>query len=498
MQVNGSPVDLLSPIPPDVRWIATGLIAVAALVFGWWQLRRGARALIRVIKRNSFEDNLTVVAAVIATGVSATGMWKFAGDVLHLWWPLRIVLFAFIEIAIITSAVRAKRSMRENFKAGVDGIAVWVLACLTAVLSSLDAASFGEAVFRLSAPLVTAWLWERGMRLERHRLRGTSSIHWRVTPERIFVRLGLAEASDRTAGEVDTQRRLTRVALAAKRAKVLRDNGAPQRKVRSALAKLDKVMDEALAHTGLDVKMQERVRDQVAALYSTDKLMDVPADSAWVQPVEEPFTRLANETQRLNSILAAQHDAKSTIANLAMLAADATGHRLISSTIPFTPAGVNDKADERADETVDERANGVLIPSPRRPSPSATPSTPSSASVMTVERVDELPDFDIRDSSVYDLERLWSSTISSAPPSTRSEVDEQADDDAGKASKTKVMRAFWDSELAQKRYPPPIDLANHAGASRSLAAELRAQWVEELSGWPKRRAKAALRGKASA
>src|SRR5690606_42010385 len=91
------------------------------------------------------EGKLTVGAAAIAPGVSAVGMWRFAEDVLGLWWPLRVVLFAFIEVAIVTAAVRAKRSMRENYSAGVDGVAVWALASLTAVLSAMDAHSLPEA-----------------------------------------------------------------------------------------------------------------------------------------------------------------------------------------------------------------------------------------------------------------------------------------------------------------------------------------------------------------
>ncbi|MFC7582389.1 hypothetical protein ACFQYP_00260 [Nonomuraea antimicrobica] len=168
------------------------------------------------------EDVLTIVAASIATGVSAQGMWRFSGDVLGLDGLLRLLLFAFVEVAIVTSAVRARRNMRENFAAGLDGIAVWALTALTAVLSSMDARNLAEAVFRLAAPLVAAWLWERGMAIERHRIRGTSRINWRLTPERVLVWLSLAETTDRSAQEVDAHRRLTRVALSAKRAKLLR------------------------------------------------------------------------------------------------------------------------------------------------------------------------------------------------------------------------------------------------------------------------------------
>src|SRR5690606_10707183 len=240
--------------------LATAIIALltlAGLALAYVTLRAVWRALVwlfaRYVAPRPDEAVLTIVAASIATGVSAQGMWRFSGDVLALDGPLRVLLFSFIVVAIITSPSRARRNLRENFSAGIDGIAVWALTCLTAVLSSMDASSFPEAVFRLAAPLVAAWLWERGMAIERHRIRGTGRINWRLTPERLLVRLGLAEVSDRTASEVDAHRRLTRVALAAKRAKALREAGASDRKMRAALAKLDKAMDQAVEHTGLAV-----------------------------------------------------------------------------------------------------------------------------------------------------------------------------------------------------------------------------------------------------
>ncbi|WP_049570563.1 hypothetical protein [Nonomuraea sp. SBT364] len=263
------------------------LLALAGLGLAFLVLRVVWRATAWVVARyvapRPIEDLLTIVAASIATGVSAQGMWRFSGDVLGLDGPLRLLLFAFIEVAIITSAVRARRNMRENFSAGIDGIAVWALTCLTAVLSSMDARSLPEAIFRLAAPLVAAWLWERGMAIERHRIRGTGRINWRLTPERLLVRLGLAEVSDRTASEVDAHRRLTRVALAAKRAKALREGGGSERKMRAALAKLDKAMDQAVEHTGLavDQARQEALLAQIAALYNTSALIDAAPRVPW-------------------------------------------------------------------------------------------------------------------------------------------------------------------------------------------------------------------------
>ncbi|GGL27908.1 hypothetical protein GCM10014719_31770 [Planomonospora parontospora subsp. antibiotica] len=277
------------------RPLATAVICTAALIvlaLGYFVLRAVSRVAARLFQRyvapRPVEDVLTIVAASIATGVSAQGMWRFSGDVLGFDGPLRLLLFAFIEVAVITSAVRARRNMRENFSAGIDGVAVWALTCLTAVLSSMDARSVAEAVFRLAAPLVAAWLWERGMAIERHRISGRSRIHWRLTPERMLVRIGLAEVSDRTASEVDAHRRLTRVALAAKKARALREAGASDRKMRAALAKLDREMDRAVEHTGLavDEARQEALLSQIGALYNTSALIDLSPPVPWApEPV---------------------------------------------------------------------------------------------------------------------------------------------------------------------------------------------------------------------
>ncbi|MEZ0075419.1 hypothetical protein [Planotetraspora sp. GP83] len=277
--------------------VGTVIICVFALVLlalAYVALRAAIRATTHLFRRYAAdrpaEDILTIVAASIATGVSAQGMWRFSGDVLGFDGPLRLLLFAFIEVAVITSAVRARRNMRENYSAGIDGIAVWALTGLSAVLSSMDARSVAEALFRLAAPLVAAWLWERGMAIERHRITGRARINWRLTPERVLVRVGLAEASDRTASEVDAHRRLTRVALAAKKARALREAGAPDRKMRAALAQLDRAMDRAVEYTGLaiDEKRQEALLSQIGALYNTSALIDLSPPVPWAPEPPAP------------------------------------------------------------------------------------------------------------------------------------------------------------------------------------------------------------------
>lgn len=233
------------------------------------------------------EDVLTVVAAVIATTVAGTGMWRFFSVTLHFSGPLRVLLFAFIEVAVFTSALRARRNVTESVThtAGVDGAAVWALTGLSALLSALDARSFAEVLFRLVAPLVAAWLWERSMAVERRRITGRS-IHWRITPERILVRLGLAEASDRTAGDVDAHRRLTRVARAAKRVRAMRAAGAWAWRLRRAQRRLDAAMGRAVEYAGLatDEDRQDALMAQLGALYHAATLAEMTPPAPWDVP----------------------------------------------------------------------------------------------------------------------------------------------------------------------------------------------------------------------
>jgi hypothetical protein len=269
---------------------ALPLLGVATLVvlpLAWWVGRcavRAGRAIGRSVAKIDVADLLTYLAAGLATAVAAQGMWRFFGDVLQLPPALRLVMFGFIELAVVTSAVRARRSVRERGEGGVDAVAVWVLTSLSAVLSATDARSLAETVFRLAAPLVAAWLWERGMAVERRRRGDGRRIHWRVTPERIAVRCRLADPVDRAVPEIDAQRQLARVAVAAKRARDLRAAGAKPRRVQRALAALDQAMERAVTHADLatEARRQDQLLAQLAVLYNTASLLDVDADVRWV------------------------------------------------------------------------------------------------------------------------------------------------------------------------------------------------------------------------
>ncbi|WP_157253248.1 hypothetical protein [Nonomuraea typhae] len=433
----------LPGVPQFVPWVAAAVIGLAVLVVTWWQLRRGLRLLLKVAKRHSAEDNLTIVAATIATGVSATGMWRFFENVLHLPWPLRIVLFAFIEVAVVTSAVRAKRSMRENFSAGIDGIAVWVLAVLTAFLSAMHSESFPEVVFRLSSPLVSAWLWERGMRLERRRLRGTSGIHWRLTPERVLVRLGIAEARDRSAADVDAHRRLTRVALAAKRAKALRERGASERKVRAAMARLDRRLDQAVAHTGLaqDERMQWALLDQVTTLFGGASLTTLPDTPTWAHLDHPAVTGAAKHRE------AAQ----------------------LAEAMNEWTAAINTQRDPETSAAIKSMA-AYIARLEGRPTPR----------FETADETVRSVDVEVSEAEIDDLiDRLREEP---PPPS-----DETGDETEDETRATEAMWAYWQKIVQEeRRLPTGTELANVGKCTPQYGARKAREWSEAMDGRTRR------------
>jgi hypothetical protein len=279
---------------------AVAIVAAAAAVLAGGVLAaRAARAVRAVVAGHQAADVSTIVSAAVATSVALTGMWRFFGTVLHFSGPDRVATFAFIELAMVTEAFRARRNIRESaaraeharqrgdqpepVTAGVDGAAVWVLSGLSAVLSSLAARSAAEVVLRLTAPLIAAWLWERGLSLYRRQLTGRRMIHWRVTPERILVKLGLAEPTGRTAGEVAAQRRVAQLARAAKRARVLRDTGAAGWRKRWAMHLLDAAMTRALEDASLatDTSRQDALLAQLGALHGASELAALTPPAPW-------------------------------------------------------------------------------------------------------------------------------------------------------------------------------------------------------------------------
>lgn len=265
----------------EVTWLIPVAALAAAIVAGvaW-------RSAQRLFKNHPAENIATVFGAIVATGASATGMWTFFATFVPTMSPAgRVFFFTFLEIFTIAEGLRARRNMRDFRSAGVDGAAMWFGAAASAFLSSLASTTVAEALFRLVPPLAAAWLWERTLVTERRRTRprGDRQIHWRISPERILVRLNLAEPTGRPLGDVASQRRITQLALAAERAASLKAAGAPARARSRADRQLRTALRRAVEHADLatDQGQQQRLVSQLTVLRSHQSLVSLDPDPPW-------------------------------------------------------------------------------------------------------------------------------------------------------------------------------------------------------------------------
>ncbi|MET0416623.1 MAG: hypothetical protein ABW022_11450 [Actinoplanes sp.] len=269
---------------PDAAWYGLAGVIVCAGLISSTRLALAKRTSARRVKSDKL---LTFLAAAVATGVVATGMWKFFGDVLNIHNPYaRVALFAFFEIAMLASAFRSRRfrldraAKREadpthvENRIDVDGIAVWVLAALSGLFAAADENTTAGKAVRVVAPLLAAWMWERGLAGELMQFtRGAKRLNLRITPERVLVWLGIAEPSGRQIGEVDRKRRVAQFARTAYRLNTLIEQDGPQWRVSWLRWRLRRLTEAANEHLRLatDAQLLGEVRAQLALLYGVEQ-----------------------------------------------------------------------------------------------------------------------------------------------------------------------------------------------------------------------------------
>jgi len=178
---------------------------------------------VRVAGRERRISALINQAGLLATSVQATGMWKFFGTTMGLPGGFRVVLFGFMEIALLACALRARDNVERGEDAGIDWFLVVALALSSGVMSSTDAASAQEVLMRVLVSVVVALLWTRDLMAAKRKARANGArrsgpVRWRITPERIFVWLRLADAIDTTVQGVEAGRRVSRYLRATDRA----------------------------------------------------------------------------------------------------------------------------------------------------------------------------------------------------------------------------------------------------------------------------------------
>lgn len=341
--------------------------------------RRVVRSAARLRTRVGDENLLTRLTAAIATGVAAQGMWAFFDTLLIPVW-LRVLFFAFLELMVVASAIRARSSMRDGHGTGVDGVAMWALTCLSAILSATHAGSVGEVLFRLAAPLVAAWGWERSMALERRRRTGSTGIHWRLTPERVLIRLGLADPTDRSASEVDAHRRLLRLAIAAKRARAA---GWPRR--RWTLRRLDRAMEGAVEYGGLgtDPDSRDMLVATLGALVNASDLLQLRPTAPWDEQTPAPVDprEVSGSSERLpelevgTGVVRADLGQPQTVPDSDDPAGRAAAHALDAAILSAKADGLSVRDIAKAFETTKYRVEKALATAGGSDAPEATADT---------------------------------------------------------------------------------------------------------------------------
>lgn len=252
---------------PPAAWLAEAATAVLVTL---WLITMIVRAVSRRMSGQRLDQPLTWIAAGVATGLSAYRMWHVAADTVHLNGPARIVLFAFAELALIAEAVRARRTWRasEGASTGPDGVAVWVIAAGAGVVSALDSDNPIGALIGLSAPLLAAWLWHRGLHSDPDMpvIRKAREItSWLPVVRRTLVRLGVLAPRSGSVTDTDRRHRLDRLVRASWK---LHTTTAVHetRPYRRALSRHTRAV--LAASTVLDAAGREYVQTQLATLFS--------------------------------------------------------------------------------------------------------------------------------------------------------------------------------------------------------------------------------------
>jgi hypothetical protein len=284
--------DLTSRYP-----VQSGVAAVLLLGAALLAVRAAVRSIRRLLRREKPEDVLTFIVAILATAGAAQGVFNYFADKLDMPAWMQTTTFTMFDLGMIACGLRARRKIRnpEIGKAGVDGALVWVIASVEALMSSTDADGAGM-IARIIVPYFAASMWELLLAFERRR-NNRSTIHWRITPERVLVKLGLAESTERAVSDVDAHRRITLVARRAKTLRSLQAIGARPWRLRFAQRRLDAAMDRAVEYAGLasDPDRQDALMKQLGTMYNAAALADLSPAAPWdgpARPAPSPLYRV--------------------------------------------------------------------------------------------------------------------------------------------------------------------------------------------------------------
>jgi hypothetical protein len=219
-------------------------------------------------RARSLSLRAAAATAVVPTALAAQGMVMVGRDALALSLAFAVALAAFLELALISSALLARASAMAGRPAGADAVAVWVFSAVSGLFSAaheligpLDPAtgqrgwqhgslSLLAAGVRIAAPLVAAWLWERVL----------------VSARRA--------AATRSAAQIRADRRLLAFAKAAQTLRrLLESQTASERQIRRARRRFDHRHVALLRRVpATDPPLRAAIQEWLTELFCADTL----------------------------------------------------------------------------------------------------------------------------------------------------------------------------------------------------------------------------------
>jgi hypothetical protein len=206
--------------------------------------------------------------AVVPTALAAQGMVMVGHDALGLNLAFALALAAFLELALVSSALLARAAAMAGRPAGADAAAVWIFSAVSGLFSAAhelvgppdpatgqrgwqhDSLRLLAAGVRVAAPLVAAWLWERVL----------------VSARR--------QAAARSAAQIRADRRLLAFARSAQTLRrLLKSQTASERQIRRARRRFDRHHVALLRRVpATDPKLRATIGQWLTELFSADTL----------------------------------------------------------------------------------------------------------------------------------------------------------------------------------------------------------------------------------
>ncbi|WP_197362000.1 DUF2637 domain-containing protein, partial [Streptomyces clavuligerus] len=135
------------------------------------ELSDGERAAAADRRGRRVEDLLTLVIAVAAAALSATGLRRVGQHQMGLDAPFDLLPFVALDVAAMVCGRRARRRARDGEGPGLSGALFWILAGISSIFSASEADSLLGGAVRAVWPILAAVLWEIGSLEERRAAR---------------------------------------------------------------------------------------------------------------------------------------------------------------------------------------------------------------------------------------------------------------------------------------------------------------------------------------